>query len=658
MEISEQSSWQLVAHSARGLVMDMVATAKSGHLGTPLGLAELGAALWGKLLHYHPREPRWMGRDRLVLSAGHASAWLYAWLHLAGYELSIDELRSFRQKGSRTPGHPEFGRTPGVECSTGPLGQGIGNAVGMAVSAKMLAARFDTASSGLFDYRVICVCGDGCLQEGLSSEACSLAGLWHLNNFILLYDANQVTLDGPLALSQNEDVVRRFEAYGFDVQEIDGHDLTAIVRAYAQAARSAERPQLIIAHTVIGRGIVAIEGSSKAHGESGALYARELREKLGLGPEPFSVAPEIREFLRQQQGQQLTYYRDWQERFGDWKRKFPGKAEELRSLSAGEDFDLAEGAIPATTSPEATRSSSGRILQVLAERNSSLVTGSADLFSSCRNYLASAGDFSSSDFGGRNLFFGVREQAMGSILNGIAYDGFFRPSGSTFLVFSDYLRPVIRLAALAHLAIVYVLTHDSVLVGADGPTHQPVEQLAALRCIPNLDVIRPADAEEVLGAWQAALERREGPTALVLSRQELPPLEGLPAALRRQGVKRGAYIAREETLPLRKILLATGSELAQALEVGAKYPDTRVVSMPCMERFERLSPEEKEAVLPASCRRRVAMEAGSAQPWYRYVGAEGRVLSVEDFGFSAPAEELREHFGLTTLRLEAILQEL
>jgi transketolase len=657
MGVSEESSWQLAAHTARGLVMDMVATAKSGHLGTPLGLAELGAALWGKLLHYHPQEPRWPGRDRLVLSAGHASAWLYAWLHLAGYDLSVDELRSFRQMGSRTPGHPEFGRTPGVECSTGPLGQGIGNAVGMAVSAKMLAARFDTAAFKLFDHRVVCVCGDGCLQEGLSSEACSLAGLWHLNNFILLYDANQVTLDGPLARSQSEDVVRRFGACGFDVQEIDGHDLMAIVKAYTQATHSADRPQLIIAHTVIGRGLAAIEGSSKAHGKGGAIYARELRESLGLSPEPFSVAPEVREFFQEQQEQQLVYYRDWQERFGNWRREFPQKAEELESLGAERDLDGAEE-IPPMTSPEATRSSSGRILQVLAQRNRSLVTGSADLFSSCKNYLTAVGDFSSSNFEGRNLFFGVREQAMGSLLNGIAYEGFFRPSGSTFLVFSDYLRPAIRLAALARLPVIYILTHDSVLVGADGPTHQPVEQLAALRCIPNLDVIRPADAEEVLGAWQAALERREGPTALILSRQDLPPLEEIPAARRRRGVKWGAYVAKKETLPLRKILLATGSELAQALEVGAKYPDTRVVSMPCLERFERLSPEKKEALLPASCRRRLAVEAGSAQPWFRYVGPEGRILGVDTFGFSAPAEDLREHFGLTTVRLEEILGEI
>ncbi|MDR0444833.1 MAG: transketolase [Puniceicoccales bacterium] len=649
---------QRSADASRGLVMDMIAAAKSGHLGTALGLAEIGAALWGNLLHYHPTEPRWLQRDRLVLSAGHASAWLYAWLHLAGFDVTLGDLRSFRQKDSKTPGHPEFGLTPGVECSTGPLGQGIGNAVGLAVSAKKMAAEFDTSSCGIFDHKVVCICGDGCMQEGVSSEACSLAGLWELSNLILIYDANGVTLDGPLGHSQNEDVIKRFEAYGFEVQEIDGHNISAIIRVYHQAAQSTRKPQLIVAHTTIGCGIAAIEGSSKAHGESGIAYAGELRPQLGLQKDEFSVPQAVGDFFKKHRQRQMEIYDQWQIRFEAWERDFPERAKALKILVSRKKSPIPldmKDMLPMAC--EATRNASARVLQYVAKEDDSLIAGSADLFSSCKNRIEGSEDFSAQNPLGRNLSFGVREHAMGSILNGIAYDGFFRPIGSTFLVFSDYMRPAIRMAAMAHLPVIYIFTHDSVLVGQDGPTHQPVEQLASLRCIPNLDVLRPADTEETMGAWRAALERRDGPTALILSRQDLPLLESIPDRLRRQGVRQGAYVAKRESTNLREIILASGSELQHALEVGKQHADLRVVSMPCMERFERLTREEKEKILPPSCRRRIALEAACAQPWYRYVGPEGQVLSVDTFGFSASADELQKHFGLTATHLEDILQK-
>ncbi|MDR2419704.1 MAG: transketolase [Puniceicoccales bacterium] len=647
---------QLTANASRALVVDMVATAKSGHLGTALGLAELGAALWGHLLHYNPLEPRWLHRDRLVLSAGHASAWLYAWLHLAGFDVTLTDLRTFRQKDSKTPGHPEFGLTPGVECSTGPLGQGIGNAVGLAISAKKLAAKFNTSSCGIFDHKVVCICGDGCMQEGVSSEACSLAGLWNLNNLLLIYDANGVTLDGPLGCSQNEDIVKRFEAYGFDVQEIDGHDMTAIIQAYRQAVQSTHKPQLIVAHTTIGRGIAAIEGSSKAHGESGIAYAGELRAQLGLPEDEFSVPQAVRNFFEKHRRRQIEVYDQWQAKFEAWGYDFPERAEGLKILMSQKKspipFDIKD--MPSMTY-EATRNASAKVLQYVAERDNSLIAGSADLFSSCKNRIDGSENFSAQNPLGRNMAFGVREHAMGSIMNGIAYDGFLRPLGSTFLVFSDYMRPAIRMAAMAHLPLIYIFTHDSIMVGQDGPTHQPVEQLASLRCIPNLDVIRPADAEETIGAWQAVLERRDGPTALIFSRQDLPLLESIPSRWRRQGVLQGAYIAKQENTDLRGIILASGSELQYALELGMKYADIRVVSMPCMERFERLGRKEKEKILPPSCKRRVAIEASCSQSWYRYVGLEGRVMGIDTFGFSASADDLQKYFAIGAAPLEAVL---
>ncbi|HLB33311.1 MAG TPA: transketolase, partial [Chthoniobacterales bacterium] len=553
---------QLAARDARGLAMDAVTTCKSGHLGLPLGSAEIGAVLYGEALQLDPSHPRWINRDRFVLSAGHGSMFLYTWLHLSGFAISLEEIKRFRALHSITPGHPEFHETPGVEATTGPLGQGVSNAVGMAISGKMAAARFNTAEHTVLDNHVICLAGDGCLQEGISGEASSLAGHLGLDNLILFQDSNRVTLDAMLSVSQSEDVMGRYRAYGWDVQEIDGQNLDEVAAAFTKAKAAVGKPQFIMARTLIGKGIPEVAGTNKAHGEAGIKYTEAARRAIGLPEEKFFVSPEVRAYFEQRQEERKASYSAWEKTYQVWREGNADLAETLDAALNKKVPDLLP-LIPefAPTEAMATRKAGGIVLQPIAKALPLFVTGSADLFGSTMNYIEGGGDLTRENHEGRNIHFGIREHAMCGILNGIAYDGIFRPSGATFLVFSDYARPSIRLASLSKLPVLYIFTHDSVAVGEDGPTHEPVETVAALRAIPGLDVIRPADPEETAGAFAAGLEHTDGPTLLSLSRQNLPNLSEIPVSVRRQGVFRGAYIARKETKPLEVILLATGSEL-------------------------------------------------------------------------------------------------
>jgi transketolase len=574
---------------------------------------------------------------------------LYSWLHLSGYAISLDEVKNFRQLHSITPGHPEWHETPGVEATTGPLGQGVANAVGYAVSGQMAMKRFNTPKHTILDYHIVALCGDGCMQEGVASEACALAGHLGLDNLILFYDANNVTLDAMAPVSQSEDTPARFRAYGWEVQEIDGQNLSEVLAAFERAKANTGKPQLIMARTLIGKGIPEVAGTNKAHGEAGVKFADAARAGLGLPAEKFFVAPETREYFAQHLEKLEVNHAAWEEKFAAWKAANPELAELLDSALAQRVPDLL-AAIP-TFGPEekiATRKAGSDVLQPIAQAMPLVISGSADLHGSTLNYIADGGNFTRENHEGRNIHFGIREHAMCGMLNGFAYDGFFRPSGATFLTFSDYGRPSIRVAALSKLPVVYIFTHDSVGVGEDGPTHQPVETVAALRAIPNLDVIRPADPEETAGAFAAAFSRNDGPTLLALSRQAVPNLNAIPVATRREGVLRGGYIARRETTPLSAIILASGTELALALEAATQLGDgVRVVSLPCFERFLRQDPGYQEEVLTPACRKRVSIEAGVSDPWFRFVGLDGRTVSIDRFGLSAPGGTVMKELGIT-----------
>ncbi|MDB2347429.1 transketolase [Verrucomicrobiales bacterium] len=640
------------AAQARGLAIDAIHACSSGHLGLPLGAAEVGAVLFGGGLSYHPGKPKWINRDRFILSAGHGSMFLYSWLHLSGYDLPMQEVKNFRQLHSKTPGHPEFGETPGVEATSGPLGQGVGNGVGYAVSAKMAAARFNTPEHTIFDQHVVVLAGDGCLQEGVAQEASALAAHLRLDNYILIYDSNDVTLDAMADKTQSENTAKRYEAYGFDVVTVDGHDLAAVSKAFADAkANDNGKPKLIIAKTEIGRGIPEVAGTAKGHGEGGANFAESARKGLGLPEETFYVSDDIRAFFKQHGNSLADAYTAWEAIFNAWKAANPALAQQLDDgISQAVPGDLLDR-IPefAEDAKLATRAAGGEVIQPIADAMPLLVGGSADLYGSTKNYIKGAGDFSHEDPKGRNLWFGIREHAMGALLNGMAYDGIFRASGATFAVFADYLRPSIRLAALAKLPVLYVFTHDSIGVGEDGPTHQPVETCSGLRVIPGLDVIRPADPEETAGAFVAGLEKTSGPTMLLLTRQGVPMQNAASAKTRREGVFSGGYVLVKESGPLETILIASGSEVQHAVEAAKELGGgTRVVSMPCMERFDRQSDDYRAEVLPKDCKRRVAIEAGVSGLWWKYVGDEGTVLGIDRFGISAPGNTAMKELGMTS----------
>lgn len=652
------------ANEARGLAMDAVHACSSGHLGLPLGCAEIGAVLYGHALRHFPNEPRWLNRDRFILSAGHGSMFLYGWLHLSGYpKLTIEEVRNFRQLGSHTPGHPEQFETEGVEATTGPLGQGIANAVGYAVSQKMAAAHFNTAEHTILDNHIICLAGDGCMQEGIAHEASSFAAHFKLDNLILIYDANEVTLDAMANATQSEDTEQRYLGYGWDVQKIDGNDMEAFLQALETAKNATSgRPQLIIARTVIGKGIPEVAGTAKAHGEGGAKFIDASRVALGLpGDQHFYVSPESHAYFADHKKKLAGQYQEWLALFEQWKAANPELAAQLETgLKREVPADLLSR-IPEFPADAkiATRKAGSDVLQPIAAALPLLVSGSADLHGSTLNYIQSDKDFSPSNWGGRNIRFGIREHAMAAMLNGLAYDGIFRPSGATFLVFADYARPSIRIAALSRLPVLYIFTHDSIGVGEDGPTHQPIETVSGLRLIPHLNVIRPADPEETAGAFAAALLRLDGPTLLALTRQVVPNLTQIPAQTRREGVAKGGYIAVKEKGELKAIVLAAGSEVQHAVAAAAEIGEgARVVSMPCMELFNQQPESYREEVLPSSCRRRVAIEAGSPELWYRYVGLDGKVIGLTAFGLSAPGAKVMEERGINAKSVVEALRSL
>ncbi len=663
-EILDETSGSLTqaAKEARGLAIDAVHVCSSGHLGLPLGCAEIGAVLFGETMRYNPSAPGWLNRDRFILSAGHGSMFLYSWLHLSGYDLSLQAVKDFRKLHSVTPGHPEYEETPGVEATTGPLGQGVGNAVGYALSGKRAAARFNTPGHTLFDHRVIALAGDGCMQEGVAREAIAFAGHSGLDNLILIYDSNDVTLDAMAEVTQSEDAESYFVAVGWDAVTVDGHDISAVGQALQSAKENDNgKPKVIIAKTLIGKGIPEVAGTAAGHGEGGAKFAEAAREGLGLPAETFYVSEETRKYFADRNSAMQDEFSAWEKTYEAWAAENPNLAAELQDgVSKSVPDDLLDQ-IPEfdPDHKDATRGSGGAVINAVSKAVPQLVSGSADLYGSTKNYIKDDTDFSATNPSGRNIWFGIREHAMGAICNGIAYDGLFRASGATFLVFADYLRPAIRLAGLAGLPVTYIFTHDSVGVGEDGPTHQPVETVSGLRVIPNLDVIRPADPEEVAGAWAAAMLRTDGPTALILTRQGVPNLSSVPIAERREGAALGGYVLRREQGALETIIMASGSEVERALEAADRLGEgVRVVSMPCLERFDRQDDGYREAVLPESCQKRVAIEAGVTNLWWKYVGTAGHVIGIDRFGLSAPGNVVMQELGITADKVVEAVENL
>ncbi|MDR0678727.1 MAG: transketolase [Puniceicoccales bacterium] len=645
------------ARAARALVLDMLAAAGSGHMGMSLGCAEIGALLFGKFLRCDGTDTGWLDRDRFVLSAGHGSAFLYGWLHLAGFPVGLDDLRSFR-RGSVASGHPEFSRPLGVECTSGPLGQGVANSVGMALSQQLLAAHLGDEVS-LLEGRTVCLAGDGCLQEGVALEALSLAGLWELGNLIFIYDDNGIMLDGPAADSQRPSAAAVLQSLGWHVQSVDGHDLDQLHGAlYRARAFPDGKPQAIIARTVAGQGVPSIAGSHRTHGlPLSGEELRAARKELLPDGEPFVVPQNVREFFIDLAAERRRTRIRWQERFSFLLERQPDLLELLCNKSFSGDF-LEKNFPPFGSTPLATRKSGSAILQEVARNLPTFVSLSADLFTSTGTAVGGSPTFSAYCTAARNIQCGTREHAMGAIASGLAYDGIFRPVASTFLVFSDYLRPAIRVSAMAHLPVLYIFTHDSIAVGEDGPTHQPVETLPALRSIPNLDVVRPADGEECVGAFALAVDSTQRPTALIFSRQNLPDLGHLSVGARRAGVRRGGYVLRPERQPLRSLLLASGGEVQLALAAAEPFPHCRVVSMPCLEAFARQPADYREEILPSSCRRRLAVEAAGPESWLRYVDFD-HVVAVHDFGESRNGAELLidRGFSVEALRERLALLE-
>jgi transketolase len=645
---------QKIADTLRCLAMDAVQKANSGHPGMPMGCAEFAALLWGKMLKYDPRDPFWPDRDRFVLSAGHGSALLYAVLHLAGYDLSLEDLKDFRQWNSRTPGHPEAGCAPGVETTTGPLGQGFGNGVGMALAEAMLAETFNRDGVKVVDHFIYGLAGDGDLMEGVSAEAASLAGHLGLGKLIYFYDDNHITIDGATDLTFSDDTAQRFEGYNWHVQIVDGHDMQAMERALLKAQQETARPSLIIGHTHIAKGSPNKQDTADAHGAPlGEEEVKMTKEGLGWPLDPsFYVPPEVMDFFGERAQELAKVHESWKVNFDTLGRENPGLREKWNSFIGCKLPEDLDSALPdfKESKPMATRVASGVVLNHLAEKVENLVGGSADLSPSNKTFLKDFPVLGPGCFKGRNLHFGVREHAMGAVMNGMALHGGFIPYGGTFLVFSDYMRPSIRMAALSRIPVIYVFTHDSIFVGEDGPTHQPVEHLAALRAIPNLAVIRPADAAETAQAWKTALLRKDGPTALILSRQGLPIMDRNKYAA--PDVERGAYCLRKEfggSLDL--LIIATGSEVSLALEavesLAEKGQGVRLVSMPSWECFQAQSKTYRDEVIPPACQNRLIVEAGSPLGWERYAGAEGRILGIDRFGASAPARVMAEHYGYT-----------
>ncbi|WP_421664227.1 transketolase [Lysinibacillus telephonicus] len=646
----------LAINAIRTLSIDAIEKANSGHPGLPMGAAPMAYTLWTKQLRHNPQNPKWYNRDRFVLSAGHGSMLLYSLLHLGGYGLDMEEIKNFRQWGSKTPGHPEYGHTVGVEATTGPLGQGIAMSVGMAMAERHLAATYNKPGHDIVDHYTFALCGDGDLMEGVAAEAISLAGHLNLEKLIVLYDSNDISLDGDLAKSFSENVQKRFESYGWNYLHVaDGTDVDAINTAIEQAKQSEDKPTLIEIKTVIGFGSPNKSGKSDVHGAPlGTDEAVLTKAAYGWEHEPFKVPQEVYEIFNeaaQKQGAQPEA--EWNAKFESYKAEFPELAEQFIKAMNNElpaDFD-AEVPVYEAGKSVATRSSSGDVINALAKKVPSFFGGSADLAGSNKTTIKGAGDFFADTPEGRNIWFGVREFAMGAALNGMALHGGLNVFGGTFFVFSDYVRPAVRLSALMGLPVTYVFTHDSIAVGEDGPTHEPIEHLASLRAMPNLSVIRPADANESAEAWKLAISSKNVPTALVLSRQNLPVLANT-AELAKDGVAKGAYVVSSATKQIPDaIIIATGSEVSLAIEAQSKLLaegiDVSVVSMPSMDRFEQQSDEYKESVLPKAVTKRLAIEMGSSFGWHKYTGFEGDILAIDQFGASAPGEIIMEKYGFT-----------
>jgi len=651
---------KLIARTVRTLAMDTVQKANSGHPGMPMGCADIAAVLWGKVMNYNSEDPAWVNRDRFLLSAGHGSALLYTMLHLSGYGVTLDDLKKFRQMGSITPGHPEYRHTPGVETTTGPLGQGFANGVGMAIAEKLLAEEFNSPGSEIIDHYIYAIAGDGCIMEGVTAEAASLAGHLKLGNLIYIYDSNRITIEGSTDIAFTEDVKKRFEAYGWDVSEIDGHDFDQIEGALLAAQKVKDKPSLIIARTAIAKGSASLEGSEESHGAPlGADEVKASKEKLGCsGDAVFDVPEEVYNIFRRVKDDNLKLCAEWKGKFNSCITA--EKKVKWDEFFSAPDIDKLRSLLPVFKPGEkiATRAAGGKMLEVLYRELPNFLGGSADLSPSNKTHVK---NISESGHGrvGRIIHYGVRENAMGSIQNGIAYYGGFINFSATFLVFMDYMRPAVRMAALSGLQSIYIYTHDSIFVGEDGPTHQPVEHLAVSRAIPNLNVIRPCDAEETREAWLAALRRTGGPTMLTLSRQNLTVMERdeKSSVL---NLHKGAYtIYGADNTDV--IILASGSEVGVSVEAAKilekeKGIKARVVSFPCWELFNEQNETYRKEVIPDNVRK-VVVEAGTRMGWERYSGADALFITVDEFGRSAPEAALADHFGFTPSKIAERVKE-
>ncbi|WP_448584193.1 transketolase [Thermocrinis sp.] len=637
----------LIINTIRFLSLDQVERAKSGHPGMPLGASHIPYLIYDRFLRFNPKNPNWINRDRFVLSAGHASAMLYSLLFVMGYDLELEDLRQFRQLNSKTPGHPESFLTPGVEATTGPLGQGIGNAVGMALAEKFLSDKFNKEGFSIIDHYTFALVSDGDLMEGVSCEVSQLAGHWKLNKLVVIWDNNRVSIDGPTSLAWSEDVLKRFDAFGWFVQEVeDGYDIEKLEKAIERALEQKDKPSFISVKTHLAYGSPKQDDAS-AHGAPlGKELALQTKRNFGWPEEEFFVPEEVWAYRSEKIKRGELLEKQWQEMFEEYAKRYPEEAKLLQRVFKKDWGEEYKEVLPEFKEPMATRQASGKVLAYIYKAIPTLFGGSADLSESNNTYIHGEGDFPN----GRNLHFGVREHAMGTILNGMAYHGGILPYGGTFLVFSDYMRPSIRMASLSKLQVIYIFTHDSIGLGEDGPTHQPIEQLSSLRLIPNLFVLRPADANEVSVAWQIAIDRKEGPTAIVLTRQKLPLIDRQKYASHWECLK-GAYILSDGGEETQVVIFASGSEVHPALkakeileEEGIKVSVVNVFSF---ELFQAQPEEYKRKVLMPEVKKRVAVEAGRGLVWHKFVGVDGLIVSMEEFGKSAPGEKLMEHFGFT-----------
>lgn len=652
LTLEQKDTLEKIANTIRDLSMDAVQKADSGHPGLPLGCAEIGAYLYGMALRYNPKDPHWLNRDRFILSAGHGSMLLYSCLHMAGYNLTLDDIKNFRQLHSKTPGHPESRDTEGVETTTGPLGQGLGNAVGQALGLKILGAKFNTATHTIFDSKVFSLMGDGCVMEGVTGEVSSLAGHLKINNLIVIYDSNKICLDGPTSETISEETKLRYQSYGWDVYEIDGYDLDSLDKILSDLRITQERPVLIIAHTIIGKGSPNKAGTHKAHGSPlGVEEVAATKAALKLPQEPFYVPQAVIDYFKQKMEKDIAMEKEWQATFEEWAKQNPkllADFETMHHQALPANFEAELKAV-SMKGPIAGRKASEELIQFLAEKLPYLYGGSADLSCSDLTLIKKFPILTPGTFYGRNIKYGVREFGMATMATGLSQTQMILPFIGTFLTFSDYMRNAIRLCALMRAHVIYQFTHDSIFLGEDGPTHQPIEHYAALRAIPHLHVIRPADANEVKMAWLAALTYK-GPTALILSRQNLPDLPGTDVAYA-DGMGRGAYIIKKETSKPDYTLVATGSEVWLALDVATALEKlgkhVRVISFPCWEIFEMQDPEYQESLFGGDIGKRVSIEAGISQGWHRYIGRTGIAISQEDFGASAPYKALQKAFGFT-----------